>query len=494
MKVRSQTYLENRDGTYYFRRPVPAELRPVIGKSIRRWSLKTKDKDKAKRLVELATVKTSLEFDQARRRLRPITTEEAKVLAQSAYTAVLKDDEEARIGATESDLEELAASNDALIDAVEEARPTPLLRSLAEEALAAADRPAPDDPDSMARLLHFVRIEARKAAKALALRDAGEDIDTPTVNPQGVMLLSQLIERWVTSKGVRAKSAEEARSTLKRFVSVHGDLPISTITKRHGADYRDRRLQEGRAPGTVRKDIGLVSAALNFAAGSDFIAVNPWSGLALPDKRKKVKERRPFKPDELRTLCTHQSFTSRERGEPALYWLPLMSLYSGARLEELGQLRLADFHMAHGLGVYFEISGRVRDVKNPQSVRAVPVHPLLVRLGLLDYLKAQRKAGVEFLFPNLKPRKHGERTQALSHAFGRLLDKVDLSDPALDFHSLRHTFITYARESGIGDDVRRALTGHDAGDVHEGYGAHTLHERFAAIKRYRVPGLSLRRV
>jgi integrase len=202
----------------------------------------------------------------------------------------------------------------------------------------------------------------------------------------------------------------------------------------------------------------------------------------------------------LQTLFDAPTFTSGETDDTttaaALFWMPLIALYSGARQEELAQLRVADFHVAEGLGTYYEIHDRDenRNVKNSESVRNVPVHPALRKLGLLRYVDSLREAGETLLFPKLTARKNGERAPAVSHAFGRLCDELGLTDDGLVFHSLRHTFITYARESRVGDDVRRAITGHAEGDVHGDYGEHTLRELFDVMKRYRVPDLDLSKV
>jgi hypothetical protein len=71
------------------------------------------------------------------------------------------------------------------------------------------------------------------------------------------------------------------------------------------------------------------------------------------------------------------------------------------------------------------------------------------------------------------------------------MDEVELKDRSLVLHSMRHTFRTFAIESGIADDVRRALMGHDAEDEHAEYGEVTLRARFDAMSSYRIEGLEL---
>src|SRR5690348_9767205 len=69
------TYLDQVGSTYYFRRAVPAELRPYLltatGKPRAEFklSLRTKDREAAKRLLPDLVQKIDLMFDEARARL-----------------------------------------------------------------------------------------------------------------------------------------------------------------------------------------------------------------------------------------------------------------------------------------------------------------------------------------------------------------------------------------------------------------------------------------
>lgn len=61
------TYLAKRGATYYFRRVIPAELRPAFdGRSEFMISLRIKDRDQAKRLLPAHTANTDRLMDEAR--------------------------------------------------------------------------------------------------------------------------------------------------------------------------------------------------------------------------------------------------------------------------------------------------------------------------------------------------------------------------------------------------------------------------------------------
>lgn len=62
--------------------------------------------------------------------------------------------------------------------------------------------------------------------------------------------------------------------------------------------------------------------------------------------------------------------------------------------------------------------------------------------------------------------------------FGRLVSSLDLSDPRLVIHSLRHGGITKLYSAGVPVNIVEMLTGYSAGNVHEQY----VHKEFISMK------------
>jgi integrase len=85
----------------------------------------------------------------------------------------------------------------------------------------------------------------------------------------------------------------------------------------------------------------------------------------------------------------------------AWYWLPLMLVLYGGRSSELVGLPLTDVFENEAIP-YFRIEySDLRALKNLQSVRSLPIHPELIRLGFIDYVRAMRSAGHALLFPEM---------------------------------------------------------------------------------------------
>jgi integrase len=92
-----------------------------------------------------------------------------------------------------------------------------------------------------------------------------------------------------------------------------------------------------------------------------------------------------------------------------LYWAYLILILTGMRPGEVGQIKCVDLQ-TDGEFYYFDLrpfdarKGRVaiedlRNLKTNSSGRVVPIHPLLIELGLLDRLLYLMNANEERLFP-----------------------------------------------------------------------------------------------
>jgi integrase len=115
-----------------------------------------------------------------------------------------------------------------------------------------------------------------------------------------------------------------------------------------------------------------------------------------------------------------QAATGRYFVQNHLYWAYLILILTGMRPGEVGQIKCVDIQ-TDGEYYYFDLrpfdarKGRVaiedlRNLKTNSSGRVVPIHPLLIELGLLDRLLYLINAGEERLFPEWKEFASGDGT------------------------------------------------------------------------------------
>lgn len=144
-------------------------------------------------------------------------------------------------------------------------------------------------------------------------------------------------------------------------------------------------------------------------------------------------------------------------------------------------------------GHYHSEAGQ--SVKTVSSRRTVPLHPDLVRAGLMRYWDSMRDAESEWLFPELVPDHDGRRGGNYGKWFARYLRSSKgcrIVDKRVVFHSFRHTFKTLCRDAGIAEEVHDALTGHVGRTVGRSYGHMPLSALTHAVAKVRFPTVFLR--
>ena len=119
--------------------------------------------------------------------------------------------------------------------------------------------------------------------------------------------------------------------------------------------------------------------------------------------------------------------------------MPLLGAYAGTRLEEACQLKAENVAEIEGLPCIAVRRGTGQSVKNTESVREIPIYRNLIAFGFLDFAGGRKKAGEEWLFPELEPAgPHRLRGYTFSKWFTEYRRSINLYEPWLDFHALRH--------------------------------------------------------
>ena len=297
----------------------------------------------------------------------------------------------------------------------------------------------------------------------------------------------QILENW----GVRTAAQNEA--SFKQLIEVIGDIPIAAVTKSVVREYKQtllsypanrykgkRRektlsqlLEEGCACislETVRNIMGRVSSFFNWLVTQGYREDNPFSGVAPKRVHSARSERSPFTDDDLKLLFGTAIYKDKKYAHDWQYWLPLLGLYTGARLEELCQLKGQDFKVVDGCH-YIDIHGEgdtQNRVKTPSSIRKIPVHSELINLGLLDVVNKRSREC--FLF-NLK-RINTNLGHVPSKWFSGYKASLGLPKGTKVFHSFRHTLRDKLTLSGVPNEHIRELLGHEQiGETFGRYGS-----------------------
>lgn len=324
-----------------------------------------------------------------------------------------------------------------------------------------------------------------QAIAAMAAHQASPPIADPS-SP----LFSQLVDDYrrdrLASKRWTSKTEAENRAVYELFKQIVGDIPIKSVEEGHALTYFETLqalpanlnkkpayagktiaaiVAMGDAPmaiRTINKNIERVSSLFKWATTKPKynIHYNPFSNRTLNDD--KAAQRQPFTCEELLMLFGSTEYSTRQFDTAYGYWLPLMGLFTGARLGELCQLYLADFEVHSGVHcINIQDEEQDQRVKNKSARRLVPVHDKLIECGLIRYVETLRAKGADRLFPILKAGRDGFAA-APSKWFGRFKVRCGIMEKHTKvFHSFRHTFISAMLDDGVAETAIAQIVGHE---------------------------------
>lgn len=450
------TGLVRRGGRYILRRRVPLDLVDVLGRKEITKALGTADRTEAKKRLALEWVRLDQEFDAARAALR------ANALQSEAQNP--SDQTVRRPARKGGGFPRIFAAMRATIDA-----------SFPESGTG----PAPAG-------------NQRNPVTSQSTRLA-EDV-----------MWDHVVRRWANERKPAEKTRKAHESVFAQFRLLVGEISVRNTTKSHVLLFKEKLVEEGTSSANLRTKLSRFKTIANYAFENELIGSKITEGVRAP--KPKGKARVPFDDSALANLFSGPVHKDGERpvqgrGE-ASYWLPLIALFTGARLEEIAGLLTVDlielsYQDEAGRDQqawFFRFSPdpeRLRTLKNDESERIVPVHPELIRLGLLRYARSTEAEGETLLFPRLTAHASGKRAHKWGQWFGDYLrNSCGVSDRRTVFHSLRHSLKDAGRESGVSEELQRAIMGHSQEGVAGNYGLGFSRRRVVeAMNQIRIPGL-----
>ncbi|MSU95339.1 site-specific integrase [Pseudomonas mandelii] len=205
-----------------------------------------------------------------------------------------------------------------------------------------------------------------------------------------------------------------------------------------------------------------------------------------------------FTKSDLRAIFSGYIYTDTSIGTsqkvfPYQFWLPLLGLFTGGRLNELCQLDTDDVGFDEETGLYSidiidDPKGKAHSkvLKNAASRRILPIHDELIRIGFLNFVAAAKAESRSKLFSDglTYSEKKGwggvattffTRIPSAStkyagyfHQVGIRERNADGSSDSKNFHSFRHTFIDFVKNSSVESAMLlESFTGHAKKDKSE---------------------------
>ncbi|WP_112184183.1 hypothetical protein [Ralstonia sp. GX3-BWBA] len=344
--------------------------------------------------------------------------------------------------------------------------------------------------------------------KILAARQQGEQLAPPDLSA----LPQPLPAVWESRKPASAKQAtrvadvaqlyaqhlasagDKTRSTnlsiWNRFVEYTNNKLLSAVTSadifnfiRSRLHAADKPWSHGYATGRAKRAI---FEAFALAKTLNLVDKNPVAELEIVPKisakeeESRRKPRLPYKAHHLNALFSSEWYnpdSENWRGKMkddlgARYWIPLLCMWHGFRVGEATQLQTHDVNLERAL-IKIQVAededevGPGRSIKNSATTREIPIHPVLIELGFLDFAHSVLRHYTNGpLFPAALPELDGA-----SPKWGRAYEQPFLrfTRDTLQFghgygnHSFRHALEDRIRAANVEqpwpEGLARAYTG-----------------------------------
>ncbi|MDC5803773.1 site-specific integrase [Vibrio europaeus] len=280
---------------------------------------------------------------------------------------------------------------------------------------------------------------------------------------------ASLISEFIGKKDLQSISRSDAIQVRDLLLSWPSN--VNKVQEFKGLTYKKvikKNLDLGKpclSESTVKDYLEKTSSIFKWAVKNQLTTFNPFESIPVISKTKKKKKsqlRHAYTEQHLKQIFTTPIHTECEMRHPYYYWLPLLALFSGARLNELAQLHCTDIQKHDNIWC-LSFSDALDDqrLKNDSARRLVPIHSRLIELGFIDFVASND----ERVFPELPyTEKNGFGGNA-SKWFGRFKSNLGF-DKGHDFHSFRHTVINYFKQdTTVEDRFVQGIVGHENGSI-----------------------------
>lgn len=318
------------------------------------------------------------------------------------------------------------------------------------------------------------------------------------------------IGRTAPVQRIDKKALREWKALLMRFpVKATESKAFAGMTTAQMVKHNEEIGKPVLTPRTVNRYLSNLGAFCNWLVNHGYLDQNPLYGMLLA-KEKKISTY-PFTSVQLNKLFQSPLFTGchsanewrfiSRQGDVKIrdhrYWVPLIMLFSGARPAEIAQLSIDDVRQEHGhwiMHITTEGDGD-KTVKTAGSMRVVPIHKELIKLGFLDYHAGMKKAGQPRLFPFAERNSRGQMIADFSREFSRYLIRIGIKiGRGLSLYSFRHGAADALRRAGYLDEQFGFILGHTSGTMTGRYGIMPqgmLEQRVELVNAIAYPDLKI---
>lgn len=284
--------------------------------------------------------------------------------------------------------------------------------------------------------------------------------------------------------------------------------------------YAKRHGEAAQRHDEAGKNLAVLDELFEFAVDKEWLNSNPAQRVKVnkPARPKSYSEHEegyePFAVGELKIIFNQPLYTGCKDDRHGInkvgpniprrsrFWLPLISTFSGLRMQEILQLEKHDIREAEGIH-YFDVNDKVygddyasegeyiKRLKTKNSLRKVPIHPELVKIGFLSYVEQSER---QWLFPDMPTQGASKMSDQFSKRFRVFMKPTGLSVHRRKvFHSFRNSFNDALRAAEVGLEYREQIMGwvdYKRMDNRYGHG-HSIKRLYDEVAKVSYEGLDL---
>jgi len=337
---------------------------------------------------------------------------------------------------------------------------------------------------------------------------------------------------------VGEKLLSEYKVLTDEFIEIIGNIPVSLLSKdsirkyiktliklpinrRKNPRYRDLSVDEvmklkdvkPQSRINVNKCLTRLTTFMRFGVSQGYIKENYIDGMKIPiSKKDERKKREPFSPEDLVKILHPKTYldwtidfglkTKSDKPNPVkyqnpFYWSFLIGILSGMRTNETSQLLIEDIVKEGNVWMISIDETEGKRVKTSSSIRKVPVHPTLISLGFIDYVKIIKSKGVDRVFPELTKQRDGYSTKISQHYNEKFLPSIGVWKRQVKvLYSTRHTFINRCYKKGVDRDIIKSIVGHEPDFTMDVYGGNpfTTKQLYQGISKVSYSNIKWNRI
>lgn len=220
---------------------------------------------------------------------------------------------------------------------------------------------------------------------------------------------------------------------------------------------------------TLNDRISKLSHFFDWCVAQGYLEINILSGKRLPDKSKNQNTYVPFTKHDLLNIFD-DTYKERTKKKAFYYWMPLLALFTGARLSELITLApqdLREYETESKQKIWYLALCANHKGKTENATRYVPLHPILVEtLHFPDFVQSIKNK--DRIFYDCPIPSTGGISKRASDWFAKyFFPKIQIESPPAgnkkSFHSFRNTAINMAKQGNAEQSKAEEIFGHSSG-------------------------------